>query len=458
MAGKYTDIIEVVAPSPVVLGQTVTVRVKAKNIYTAQLYFYIIGVVQAAGGTQVRFIDWVGANVNPGAVLEASGSFIPAGSPGTLTVNIYTWYKGVDGYVHSDDSESRTITVTSTPSTYTGVITKKQLDLGSGTKVDAPASGIVRDTRVLLRVSGRNTTTSTQRMGVKWVIKDPDGLIRESYSVWELFPYTGAGSEHEFLGDRFAYNKVGTWSVNIELLMNEPNPVIVDSYGGTLCTVGAEGDGVPEPPGGYKGVIETLSVLLGKGGIFDTIFDPYSLPVVDVKIGYQFKLNVFARNTSTDAERLGLHYIITKPDGSAIENTILETWPYTGPGKLHEFVEPGFTQYEVDQAGKWTLKIELIAESISNILDARATDLFTEVQEAPASTWGTIGDMIPMLIIIMMMTMMMEQTRGLYEPAGTPPRPKPVSEAVERGAKGVVKYTGKAIKKVTEYFGEGEGD
>lgn len=94
-------------------------------------------------------------------------------------------------------------------------------------------------------------------------------------------------------------------------------------------------------------------------------------------------------------------------------------------------------------------------------------DEVVKVQDAasitgmPASfkeTLGNIGDMISLMIVMMMMSMMMEQTRGLYEPAGTPSRPKPVTEAAVKGAKKAAEYGGKAVKRVIEYYREGEED
>ncbi len=74
--------------------------------------------------------------------------------------------------------------------------------------------------------------------------------------------------------------------------------------------------------------------------------------------------------------------------------------------------------------------------------------LSSEYEPIGGGTLGDIGNMIILMMVMMMITMMMENTRDLYEPAGTPPRPKPVTEAVVKG----VKTTGRAVKKVTEYF------
>ena len=95
-------------------------------------------------------------------------------------------------------------------------------------------------TRGLVHVWGRNDMVSAQQMGIGWTVTDPDGIIVEEYGIWEAWPYTGAGGEHEFIGARFDINKVGDYMIAIELRMNFDDPVVVDSYSGVLCRVTEE--------------------------------------------------------------------------------------------------------------------------------------------------------------------------------------------------------------------------
>ncbi|MBA7535586.1 hypothetical protein ES705_27844 [subsurface metagenome] len=95
-------------------------------------------------------------------------------------------------------------------------------------------------TEGLVHVWGRNDMVTTQRMGIGWTVTDPDGVIVEEYGTWEAYPYTPPGSDHEFIGGRFDINKVGDYMIAIELRMNEPDPVVVDSYVGVLCRVTEE--------------------------------------------------------------------------------------------------------------------------------------------------------------------------------------------------------------------------
>ncbi|MBA7594270.1 hypothetical protein ES703_01209 [subsurface metagenome] len=95
-------------------------------------------------------------------------------------------------------------------------------------------------TRGLVHVWGRNDMSIAQQMGIGWTVTDPDGVIVEEYGIWETWPYTGAGGEHEFIGGRFDINKVGDYMIAIELRMNADSPVVVDSYVGLLCRVTEE--------------------------------------------------------------------------------------------------------------------------------------------------------------------------------------------------------------------------
>lgn len=89
--------------------------------------------------------------------------------------------------------------------------------------------------RGLVHVWGRNDMSTTQRLGIGWVVQDPDYKVVEEYGTWEAWPYTAPGAEKEFIGGRFDINKPGTWRIIIELRMNPDSPVVVDTYEGVLC-------------------------------------------------------------------------------------------------------------------------------------------------------------------------------------------------------------------------------
>ena len=86
-------------------------------------------------------------------------------------------------------------------------------------------------------IGGTNDTTTAEQMGARWEVRDPDGEVVDSYYDWEMWPYTSPGAEHGFVGNQFAIDKTGNWTISVELLMNRDDPVVVDTYDGLLCVV-----------------------------------------------------------------------------------------------------------------------------------------------------------------------------------------------------------------------------
>ncbi|GAH37209.1 unnamed protein product [marine sediment metagenome] len=118
-----------------------------------------------------------------------------------------------------------TLSVTSPSTKFTGL-------LAVGASVPIGQSGVVT-------IRGRNDLLTDQKLGISWVIKDPDGIVVEEYSRWETWA-TAPGDEQPFIGGRFDLDKAGTYTLEVDLLMNLDNPVVVDSYKGDLCTTTTE--------------------------------------------------------------------------------------------------------------------------------------------------------------------------------------------------------------------------
>ena len=135
---------------------------------------------------------------------------------------------------------------------FNGTISRMQLEYDEA-RASIPAFNIPQGERGLVHIWGRNNMSTAQRMGITWIVYDPDGIVVEEYSAWEAWPYTGAGGEHEFIGGRFNLDKPGTYTITVALYMNPDIPEIVDSYYGTLCTVEAA---VPEPEFSGFGISE----------------------------------------------------------------------------------------------------------------------------------------------------------------------------------------------------------
>ncbi|GAI70852.1 unnamed protein product [marine sediment metagenome] len=235
MAGTYSDIVEIEAPSSASAGEMVPVTIKIRNKYTAGVHVAAIGVYDS----EERFIDWQYYWIPAGATHSFSGSFImPARD---VTIHAYSYYEAEDGYWYFDDEDEKDVSLAAPPEVYAGTISRKELEY-DGARASVPAYDIPQGKRGLVHIWGRNDMATTQALGIDWVVRDPDGIEVEHY--WDWSYGHGPGADHEFIGGRFDINKPGDWMISIALSMNPAAPEMVDSYYGILCTVAAA---VPEP-------------------------------------------------------------------------------------------------------------------------------------------------------------------------------------------------------------------
>jgi len=225
--GEYTDIVEIDAPSSAVAGERVPVTIKIKNTWDYNLLIAADAIYDAIPFLHMEY--WV----PPGETHSFSGSFTMPSSGGTIHASSSYWLFG-DIWKLDDEAEKDV----SLAEVFEGTISKKELEYDEA-RADIPAYDIPQGERGLVHIWGRNDMASTQRMGISWVVKEPDGVIVEEYSAWEAWPYTSPGSSHQFIGGRFSLDKAGRYTINIALSMNPSDPVIVDTYSGTLCTVAA---------------------------------------------------------------------------------------------------------------------------------------------------------------------------------------------------------------------------
>lgn len=246
-AGTYTDIISITAPASAKYGDAVSVTVKVKNIFSLPLNIAITGKYN---GVNISFSPSF-KSVGAGATYSFTSSFTMPNKSIKLDVWSSFWVDYVGWY--QDDYEYVNITLAAV---YKGTITKKELDYQDRWQA-FPLYNIPTGTRTRVRITGRNDMTTTQRMGIYWIVKAPDGVTIQEYSAWEALPYTGAGSTHEFIGGSFDLNKVGTYKIDVALNMNPSSPEVVDTYYGTLCSVAAV---VPEPEFQGFGIVEYSEV------------------------------------------------------------------------------------------------------------------------------------------------------------------------------------------------------
>jgi hypothetical protein len=232
MMALYAEItsIEVVSSAPA--GSRVDVRVTIKNKASVETGIKVGGALEY-GVTPWPGItfpnDW--ANFPPGQSYYFDGYFTMPDK--AVTVHAYSYWYGADGTWHFDDEKTKSVALAEV---FKGTISRKELEYDSA-RASIPASNIPKDKSGLVHIWGRNDMSTTQQMGIYWILYDPSYTVRETYSAWEAWPYTSPGSEHEFIGGRFSLDKSGTWLIYVYLYMNPSNPTIVDSYSGTLCSV-----------------------------------------------------------------------------------------------------------------------------------------------------------------------------------------------------------------------------
>lgn len=107
MAGTYTDIVEIVAPSEASVGGRVDVTVKIKNIDT--IYWHLVACVAVVNG--LRFIDEA-VVIPSGETYLYSGAFLMGG--GDVTIHAYSYYPYYEEWI-LDDEKTKDIKLSELP-------------------------------------------------------------------------------------------------------------------------------------------------------------------------------------------------------------------------------------------------------------------------------------------------------------------------------------------------------
>ncbi|GAI55562.1 unnamed protein product, partial [marine sediment metagenome] len=164
------------------------------------------------------------------------------------------------------------------------------------------------------------------------------------YSDWEAWPYTGAGKEHEFIGDRFNLNKTGGYRLEVSLMMNPDNPVVVDTYSGILCAVAAPV---------LAGTISRMELEYNEARA--------NIPAYNIPQGERGLIHIWGRNDMSTNQKMGISWVVRGPPGYP-NGPILEEYSdwetfWTGPGKEQEFIGDRFN---LDKAGLYDIRCGLL--------------------------------------------------------------------------------------------------
>ncbi|GAI16482.1 unnamed protein product [marine sediment metagenome] len=170
---------------------------------------------------------------------------------------------------------------------FKGTISKKELEYSGSGDGTVPVANVPQGVSAKLHIVGRNDMAIDQRLGISWVVKDPDGIVIEEYSDWQFGHADPNGGTHEFISPgQFDLNKGGTYTLAVGLFMNEASPVQVASYAGVLCTVAAPPPAEYtlevsiEPPGAGSVTISPSKATYPAGEVVTLVATPYS--------GYEF--------------------------------------------------------------------------------------------------------------------------------------------------------------------------
>jgi len=228
---------------------------------------------------------------------------------------------------------------------YKGALSSVELEYDE-TRADIPAYDIPQNQRGIVLIRGRNDTLEAQRMGVSWIVRDPDGVVVEEYSAWEGWPYTGAGSEHQFIGGRFNLDKIGTYLLSVDLFMNPDAPEVVAQYYGALCTVAAV---VP-----ISGIIVDKWVNKAPEG------SRLPIPAAVAADGNTFEIGIRGRNTSNQTFIAGMEVTVVDPDGIRRAAPAID-WTGMAPG---EELDWEYNISRVDKQGTWILLIRFRTQEV----------------------------------------------------------------------------------------------
>ncbi len=229
--GFFTEVTGVEAPVSAGAGQTISIQVTLRNKADYSQYLLLMGTYdghEVYAEPQFELVQGEGSRV-------FTLNFIMPGQGITLGLWSFLWveYPDQSGSWQSDDYHEVLIALAATPAA--GIAAK--LIEYSGLSLPLPAGSVPQGASAKLRVRVRNEMSASQKLGIAWVIVDPDGIVVQSYSDWETFS-TGAGDTHDFVGSSaFLLFKVGDYRVRIDAYVYPDGSRSVDCYDGALGAV-----------------------------------------------------------------------------------------------------------------------------------------------------------------------------------------------------------------------------
>ena len=421
--GTYTEITYVHGPSEAAQGEKVSFAITVHNKHSTGIY---VGVTAALDG-----IDMGSAPVS--TAIPAGGVFVfdleDFTMPGkNLNGEVATWYWGIDENWHKDDSEALSVSLAEETPQYDGDISEVfirsgvanwnsglPIQLDQGDKFSVAFTG-VNQSNVPLVLCGEITVIKPSG-----ATDYDDDFTGTSFPHWEdtvgpgesqTFKWTPYGQPH-----RFVASQKGEYTAQLVLKgkrAGEPDSQYrqLASWRGKIV-VASEPEEPPEEEepeeGVYDGRIENKMVdwtnLPGGAVPFPTI-EP-------APVGEHIRVSFEGVNLSTTRMRLRAEVWLYGPGGRlTYHDEDVSTASYD-EDESHKFVFPTPpTATVIDEAGEWSIEIQLTNSSGEYLLDQYQGALFSAEEAAPSS-WGVIVEMMPLMMVMMMFSMMMPMMKEL---------------------------------------------
>lgn len=342
--GDYYDIPAV----SLEIGKRGKVHIWARNDSDSSQKFGVEWVVHDPDGLIVEnYEDWEVGGTSPGDIHKFRGDDYPYNKPGTYTIRAYLYMGNEDNPTLVDSYYGTLCTVEALA--LAGTIVKKKLEYkpnGGTIHKDIPVASIPRNRQGKVHIWGSNDTNESQKLGISWKVKDPNGRVVENYLAWE-WGGTSPQDSHEFKGSIFDFLLEGNYTIEVTLMMNEDSPQVVDSYNGTLCTV----------------VGEFLGHISYKALEYDG--EDLTIPTGQLFPGKRGKLHIWARNDTDISQKFGVKWVITDPEGIVVEDYLDWEVGGTSPGDVHKFRGD---DYEYSKTGDYLVEVELMMDEDEQVV------------------------------------------------------------------------------------------
>lgn len=378
MAGTYTEIVVLVVPETAVPGQTVDIEVIVKNIHTAAIYITVTGSVN---GAELHFGGEYFV-VNPGYPKSFFDSFVMPSRQ--VIVRFWSWYWGVDGQWHTDDSAELTVSPEGEPPLVDAEITKTELRHDSVQDTTPPAQTVNIGDKGIVYVWGKNNTSVNQKLGIRvQVTGPPNGAIFHDYGVdWE-FGATAPGAEHQFHTTTFPFYSEGAYGAFVTLYVYPDSVNAVDVRVIDLGVVGAPSD--------LTGEITGVRIAKAPEGTLP-------IPATVEADGNTFEVVVDFKNTSPESYIIVCKPVVTDPLGNP--HDVVPDRTSVGAGITAYNLGP-FQFPAVNISGEWKIYIECalddgtIIDTLGPVACLYASALSGEITSKLVSCGSVVNEPMP---------------------------------------------------------------